>query len=77
MNSCFNFSANDDDDGSVSVAAVMVLVRNVYFVVKNHIFRLLCYGNDMPSDGVRITARSIVVLTLWGHACLARLRWML
>jgi len=39
VNSCFNFSANGgggDDDG-VSVTAVMVFVRNMYLVVKNHV----------------------------------------
>jgi hypothetical protein len=56
VNRCFSFSANDDDDDddSVSVAAVMVFVRNMYLVVKNHVCRLWCYGNDVPSVGVHI-----------------------
>jgi hypothetical protein len=61
VNSCFNFSANtddddddEDDDGSVTVAAVMALVRNMYLLVENHVCRLRCYGNDVPSDGVRM-----------------------
>ena len=78
VNICVNFIANSNvTNNSVSVAAVMVLVRNVYLVVKNHVCRLRCYENNMPSDGVRIMSRSIIVLTLWRHASLARFRWML